>query len=85
MATKEELYSTPAIRLASATRPAFVLIAVVGAVVGVTADWQPGAILMIGGVAGALVAQLVVGIVAYRRAMRTPWPDVPPVVDDDWD
>jgi len=85
MATKQELYSASAIRWASLARPLFILVAVVGAVAGVMADWRPGAILMVGGAAGALAAQLVVGVTAYRRSMRATWPAVPPLEDDDWD
>jgi hypothetical protein len=85
MASHEELYATGPIRTATALRPLFVAVAVVGAILGVASDWGPGAVLMVAGAAGTLAAQLVVGIAAYRRAMASEWPDVTPIVGDDWD
>ena len=85
MATRDELYSTATIRIASALRPLFGALTVTGCALAVLAGWRPGVVLVLVGVSGALGAQLVVGVVAYRRAMGAAWPDVRPVADDDWD
>jgi Flp pilus assembly protein TadB len=41
--------------------------------------------LMLAGLAGFAVAEILFGVFAYRRVMRRPWPKVPPLVDDDDD
>ena len=50
---------------------------------GIQADLKAFAALGCHGMS-AIVAQLVVGIAGYRRAMRREWPKVPPLADDDW-
>jgi hypothetical protein len=82
MATVAELYSTWTIRVAGWTRSLSLALAVVGGLAAV-ADRRPGAFLIVGGAGGALAAQLVIGVSAYRRAMRRPWPQVPPLDDED--
>jgi hypothetical protein len=48
--------------------------------------WHPGAFLVLGGIVGLVACHLAVGIWAYRRTMRRPWPRVAPLEDgdDDW-
>jgi len=45
--------------------------------------WHPAAFIALGGLIGRLVMHHVIGIVAYRRSMRRPWPHVAPLNDDD--
>jgi hypothetical protein len=84
MAPPDKLYATPAIRAAASARGVFSAVLVVGALTSVF--WRPGVVLLLTGLAGVLAAQLVVGITAYRRAMRRPWPAVRPLEsdEDDW-
>jgi len=82
MATRDELYGTATIRIASAARPLFAAVVFAGALAA-AAGWRPAAVLIVVGVAATLGAQLVVGIAAYRRAMRRPWPEVAPLADED--
>jgi hypothetical protein len=45
--------------------------------------WRPGAFIMLAAVCCILTGHLLVGVIAYRRTMRRPWPKVPPLEDDD--
>jgi hypothetical protein len=45
--------------------------------------WRPGAFLMLTGVFGQISGHLTVGITEYRRVMRSPWPHVTSLDDDD--
>jgi hypothetical protein len=47
------------------------------------AGWELGASVAVAALVGVLASHVVVGALAYRRVMSRPWPDVPPVVDDD--
>ena len=80
----KELYGTAALRAASALRGAFALVALAGAGLALTGSALAAA-LILAGAGGMLAAQLAVGILGYRRAMRATWPDVPPAADDDWE
>ena len=84
MTSRAELYAAPVFRVAGALRTVFGGIAVGGGVAAVAtggADWS--AIPLLAGAAGALVAQLVIGMLGYRRAFDHDWPQVEPVTDDD--
>jgi hypothetical protein len=86
MSTRAELYGSTGFRLAGALRAGFVAVTVAGGVAAIAtggADWS--ALPLVVGATGALAAQLTVGILGYRRAMRREWPKVGPVSDDeDW-
>ena len=84
MATGEELYGTAGLRAASALRPLFALVALAGGGLALTGS-ALAAVLILAGVGGMLAAQLAVGVLGYRRAMRASWPEVPPVREDDWE
>jgi hypothetical protein len=58
-----------------------VLVVVGGA--GALAGWKTAAWMLVAGVAGAAVGHLAIGLAAYRRTMRGPWPRVAPMPDDD--
>lgn len=45
--------------------------------------WRPGAYLGLVGLAGHLLGHLAAAVGAYRRVMSRPWPEVPPLADDD--
>ena len=47
--------------------------------------WTPGIYLALGALTVYFALNLVVGIVGYRRLMSRPWPQVPPLEDDDDD
>jgi hypothetical protein len=47
--------------------------------------WAPGIYLALGALTVHFVWHLVVGIVGYRSVMSRPWPQVPPLEDDDDD
>ena len=78
----EELYARRTVRIATFARLAFSAATVAGALTAV-AGWRPGVVIMLAGFVGTLAAHLLVGISGYRRAMRRPWPDVRPLVDED--
>jgi len=85
MTAPDELYGDSIlIRIASASRGLFVLFALGGAVAAAISSDRTAATLLLVGFVGLIVAQLIVGIAGYRRAMRREWPTVPPVTDDDW-
>lgn len=42
-----------------------------------------GAYLLLSGFALTLVIHLALGVVGYREVMNRPWPQVPPLEDDD--
>jgi hypothetical protein len=39
----------------------------------------------VAGLAFGTVAHVAIAVVAFRRTMRRPWPQVAPLADDDWD
>jgi len=45
--------------------------------------WRTGAHLTLVGLTGHLLCHLAVGATAYRRVMARPWPEVPPLGDDE--
>jgi hypothetical protein len=51
---------------------------------GAVWDWEPGAYIMIAGLALTVLAHLVVGALAYLDVMSRPWPRVRSLTDDDW-
>jgi hypothetical protein len=55
---------------------------VVGAY-GALLEWKPAAYLLLAAVTVLVVANLGVGVVAYRGVMSRPWPAVRPLADDD--
>jgi membrane protein DedA with SNARE-associated domain len=58
------------------------LLLLIGAVAAITgASW--GIVLLLVGLAGVVGTHVLVGIRAYRRVMRRPWPKVKPLEDDD--
>ena len=58
---------------------------VVGGLLTLVIAVRVGALLMLAGVAGMFVSQLVYIAFAYRQTMRRPWPKVRPLEDDDDD
>jgi len=85
MTAPDELYGDSiVIRIANASRSLFVLLALAGAVAAATSSDRAAATFLIVGFVGLIVAQLVVGIAGYRRAMRAEWPKVDPIDDDEW-
>jgi hypothetical protein len=60
------------------------LLLIVGAY-GAALGWRPGAYLLLTAVFGLLAGHLLAGLIEYRRIMRRPWPQVPPLTDDDDD
>jgi hypothetical protein len=60
----------------------WLLLLVVGFYCGAL-GWRGGAFLMLTGVCGNLVGHLLIGVTEYRRIMRRPWPEVPPIDDED--
>ena len=63
--------------------PAWLLLLVVGGYGAVLTHWRTGGFLMLAGALGEIGSHLFVGVRAYRRVMRRPWPQVPQL--DDWD
>jgi hypothetical protein len=59
--------------------PGLLLVGAYGAVL----EWKPGAYLMIAAVTLSVVANLAVGILAFRATMNRPWPQVRRLTDDD--
>jgi hypothetical protein len=52
---------------------------------GAVWEWEPGAYLMIAGLAITILGHLAVGALAYLDVMSRPWPRVRPLADDyDW-
>ena len=47
--------------------------------------WTPGIYLTLGALTVYFALQVSVGIVGYRHVMSRPWPQVPPLEDDDDD
>jgi hypothetical protein len=52
---------------------------------GLVFESRRAAMIAIGAFATVLATHLLVSVVEYRRTMRRPWPDVPPLFDDDDD
>lgn len=59
------------------------LLALVGGAYGAAFGWRPGAMLMIGAVAGKVLLHVTAGLIHYRATMQRPWPKVRPLEDDD--
>jgi hypothetical protein len=59
--------------------PGLLLVGAYGAVF----EWRPGAYLMVAALTFSVVANLAVGVLAYRATMNRPWPKVRPLTDDD--
>ena len=55
---------------------------VVGAY-GALLDWEPAAYLLLAALSVLVLANLGVGVLAYRGVMNRPWPAVRPLGDDD--
>jgi hypothetical protein len=52
--------------------------------VGAALGWKGAAYLAIVALLACFGARVAAGVVSYRDAMRRPWPEVQPVLDDDW-
>ncbi|TML09540.1 MAG: hypothetical protein E6F94_06225 [Actinobacteria bacterium] len=63
--------------------PAWLLLLVVGGYGAVLTRWRTGGFLMLAAVLGEIGTHLFLGVRAYRRVMRRPWPRVRAL--DDWD
>jgi hypothetical protein len=50
---------------------------------GAVLDWRPSAYLLVATLTVSVVANLTVGVLAYRATMNRPWPQVRPLPDDD--
>ncbi|MBW3592900.1 MAG: hypothetical protein KY396_04325 [Actinobacteria bacterium] len=84
MATPDELYGRRTLIAAALGRNLFFAVALSGALV-LQVSRPLSAALLLAALTGTIAMHVVVGIAGYRRAMRAPWPQVRPVVDDDWD
>jgi len=62
---------------------AWLLLLIVGGYGAALTRWRTGAFVMLAGVLGQIGTHLFVGVRAYRRVMRRPWPRVRAL--DDWD
>jgi hypothetical protein len=52
---------------------------------GALLEWKPAAYLLVAAVTVTFVANLCIGVLAYRATMNRPWPAVRPLTDeDDW-
>lgn len=60
------------------------LLVMIGGMYGAASGWRPGAYLTIAAVLGYNVSHLAIGVSEYRRVMQRPWPEVPPLDDDEW-
>jgi ABC-type thiamin/hydroxymethylpyrimidine transport system permease subunit len=59
---------------------------VVAGTVGVLTGARSGAWVIVGGLCLGSASSIAIALVAYRRTMRRPWPQVAPLADDDdWD
>ena len=85
MTAPRELYGATVFRVAAAARGFFYAAGLAGALLVVTDHQSLAAVLLLTAFVGVLLAQLVIGIAGYRRAMRASWPKVAPLADDDWD
>ena len=70
-------------RLWSRSGLVFQAVLLVGILLAVS-DERAGAWLLLAAVTGLVLAHLAISVVAYRRIMRRPWPQVAPLADD-WD
>jgi hypothetical protein len=75
--------SPAVLRAASGIGAILGLMLVGGAVV--SPFWTPGIFVTLGAAVIQFGMNLVVGIVGYRHVMSRPWPQVPPLTDDDDD
>ena len=67
-----------------ATRLGFVwLVLLIAGFYGGLLGWRAGGFLMLAAVCGMIGGHLLTGASVYRRVMRRPWPNVPPLDDDD--
>ena len=71
-------------RLWSTSSIVFQAVLLLGVLAAVS-DRDVGAWLLLAAVMGLVLAHLTISVVAYRRIMRRPWPQVEPPRDDDWD
>jgi hypothetical protein len=62
---------------------AWLLLLIAGGYGAVLAHWRTGGFVMLGAVLAQIATHLFVGVRAYRRVMRRPWPQVRAL--DDWD
>ena len=46
---------------------------------------EVGMFVSVAGLVAVVAVDVAIGVAAYRRAMRAPWPQVTPLDDDDWD
>ena len=76
--------SSPLERLWSATAVLLQAVLLLGILLAV-AEERVGAWLLLAAVVGLVAMHLALSLVAYRRIMRRPWPQVEPQRDDDWD
>jgi hypothetical protein len=56
---------------------------VVGAY-GALLEWRPAAYVLLAALTVLVLANLAVGVLAYRATMNRPWPRVRPLDGDDW-
>jgi hypothetical protein len=63
----------------------WLLAALLAAGVFLAPFWTPGIFLALGAVVALFAIQLGAAIVGYRHIMSRPWPQVPPLEDDDDD
>ena len=61
----------------------FKAVLVAGAVAAAS-GWRPAAAVLLAALAGLVGSHVAIGVVAYRRTMRRPWPRVEPLPDEDW-
>lgn len=71
-------------RLWSSGGLALQAVLLLGALLAVS-DERAGAWLLLVALTALVALHLVISVVAYRRIMRRPWPQVAPLPDDDWD
>ena len=53
-------------------------------IVGALFGWWPSGLLLVIAVVAFVGFHLASAVWIYRRTMARPWPEVPPVEDDDW-
>jgi hypothetical protein len=68
--------------VAASLGPVWLIVMMIG-LYGAAFGWRPSAYFMITALLGYIVMHLLMGITEYRRVMRRPWPQVPPIDDDD--
>ena len=58
---------------------------VISGVLALALDSAAAAWVAVASLGLAAAAQIAIAVIAYRRTMRRPWPQVAPLPDDDWD